>query len=177
MQNPRVNYYIPDISPVQGWEPNIDLLANEFTQLDITTIVHGWLSNGTIRRVTIAERPDLLASNDGVNTVYFRDNLVPQQHGYVQATIPVGVIARLERRAVLPQYVQVRVLTHLIVWRYHWRAEIPRGLEISHCDHDHRVLRLVAETHSLNESRKACHQHGWTAANNLCPHRCYYECT
>lgn len=50
---------------------------------------------------------------------------------------------------------------HLVWWRWeNGGALIPAELEISHADADNRVLRVVAESHEFNESRKWCHYFG-----------------
>ena len=55
-----------------------------------------------------------------------------------------------------------KVLVHHIWWRYENSfAPIPDGLDISHLDADHQVLRLVAESRDVNESRKYCHLFKW----------------
>jgi len=93
---------------------------------------------------------------------------------YPQATIT---------RWVAPQDgTQVKALVHLIYWRYsNGNAMIPMDLDISHCDVDHKVLNLTAESRVMNESRKACHSLGWhrplpSEATARCPHR-EHPCT
>lgn len=84
----------------------------------------------------------------------------------------------LKRSAGMPN----KVLLHLVVWRQANDYDLlDSSLEISHCDADHNVLNLIAESHDENESRKYCHLFGWYAVlpgetEPRCPHR-EWPCT
>lgn len=191
-QDPSNHYYIPkrsilykSTSPIQEWAPKYTL-ANEFTGNDIKTLVDYWLENdkNNFRRIPSYKRPDYSLSITSFETCLFEDTLVPtKENGHPQTTIPRKLVEYFERDYWDDNKSQLKISRHLIIWRYLNNFEpIPEGLEISHCDHDHRILNLVAESHELNESRKACHLFGWYEKKDsngviLCPHRSYHACS
>ena len=189
--DPSNLYYIPkrsflykSTSPIQIWSPKF-ILANEFTKNDIKVLVDYWVENdGTFRKVPSYLRPDYSFNPISYESCLFHDSLVPTKNaGHPQATIPRKLADLFERDYWPDDEKQLKISRHLIVWRYLNDYEaIPDGLEISHCDHDNTILNLVAESHELNESRKACHIFGWYKKRDskgelLCPHRNYHVCS
>lgn len=190
LQDPSNQYYIPQksllyksTSEIQVWNPK-KILANEFTGNDIKILVDYWLAHDdNFCRVPSYKRPGYELNVISFETCLFEDSLVStKEAGHPQATVPRKLAHSFERDYWLDKF-QLKVQRHLIVWRYlNNFAAIPEGLEISHCDHDHKILNLVAESHELNESRKACHLFGWykeVDSNGviLCPHRKYHVCS
>ena len=177
-------YDYPVESPIKEWDIR-DTPANFFSDSDIDVLIGYWLGNDPkFNHCPYALRPEfgVMGRDSGY---LFKDDLEPtKEGGHPQATIPIAL------RGVLDFDIwehtgkaQPKVLRHLIVWRYmNVGAYIPKDLDISHCDHDHTILNLVAESRELNESRKSCHLFGWyrkTDANGqiLCPHRYFKKCT
>jgi hypothetical protein len=168
-------YYIPDVSPVQTWDARSDIV-NKLSVKDIDTIVKYWLDNDDgFHYVTQKERPDLPKHpTRKESTIYFQDGLKPtKKDGHPQATISTQLKNKLSFNPwELTGKSQVKLLRHLVVWRYMNKgALVPEELHISHADHDHTVLNLIAESKNLNESRKYCHMYQWA-----CPH-VYHKCT
>lgn len=168
-------YFIYNLSPIQDWEAREDGV-NLYSSNDIKSIVNHWAQHDRhFKRIPLSERPDLTADEEVKGyTRFFRDDLKPTKvNGHPQATVSKALMGKLDfdpwantKRG------QVKVLRHLVVWRYlNGGALLPDDLQISHVDADHTVLNLVAESRTLNESRKYCHLYRWN-----CPHS-YYECT
>jgi hypothetical protein len=167
-------YFIPGISAVQKWESR-NGMVNELSYRDVKTVVEHWILNDSrFNYVSLEDRPDL-PPHDSIDGVarYFKDDLVPtKKDGHPQATIPRKLYKNLDAWEGSEKSGQIKVLRHLVVWRYMFKgALLPKNLDISHCDHDHTILNLVAESRDLNESRKYCHLFRWT-----CPHE-YHKCT
>ena len=174
-------YYKVESTNVDHGEEYRDTLVNYFNADDIETIVYDWIGNDKkFKWIDTIE-------NDGklCTFKYLKDDLEPtKEYGHPQATI------RKELRRYLSfdpwtelNQDQVKVLRHLVVWRfYNQGAYIPKDLDISHCDVNSSILNLVAESKTLNESRKYCHKLGWhtmldSNGEILCPHRYYHPCT
>jgi hypothetical protein len=184
------NIYNDTPSHLQAWVPQGGMV-NKLSPDDVRIVVDSWLASGTLKRVPRTgdgKREDLPPwGQDSNYSIYFKTDLVPtKKNGHPQGTIGVSAIAKFSPAA--KQYFegnnsQVKVLVHEVVWRFlNNGATLPSGLDISHCDHDGKVLNLIAESTSLNESRKYCKQMGWYGRNDnngtlLCPHRNYKRCT
>mmetsp|Transcript_2177 Transcript_2177/g.5904 ORF Transcript_2177/g.5904 Transcript_2177/m.5904 type:complete len:190 (-) Transcript_2177:723-1292(-) len=157
------NYYYSPTSPVQDWPPRDDgTLVNELNLDDLVLIAAGWLR----KRWMI-----LLPSDDWLCT------LVPvgiTRHPQATISRELRGVLSVDGWGESPQW---KEQIHLIWWRLqNGGLLLPRDLVISHIDRDSRVLRLIAESPALNESRKYCHLFGWNDVSGLCPH-VYEQCT
>jgi hypothetical protein len=153
-----LEYYIPNSSPIQAWTPRAGLV-NQFSVGDLDLIVQAWKDKGVVKQNGEQEwMCPLKATKD---------------QGHPQGTIAKKLRPHLSVTSLAGQW---KELVHLVWWRWqNGAALIPADLHISHTDTDQTVLRLIAESRELNESRKYCHLFGWHTLGR-CPHA-YYPCT
>jgi len=167
-------YYVPGKSPKQDWTPSSDLV-NRLSAQDVILLAKYWISNDPLLvKVKVSERPDLAdPSVSGPNTPFYKDSAVPNKKvgGHPQLSVPVELRSKLSPEAVKMIWDETKsprkLLRHQVMWRYINNSPLVKGLEISHQDADPKILRLIAESHFLNETRKPCHLYPWWVCNHF----------